>query len=182
MEESGRPTPEYFKDLFKGCGEIVDIRFPSLVANVRRRFCYVQFLDPVMALKGAAMNGMDLGDPYKLVAKISDPVQKGARGGATEEGRECYVQNVYWHANEKDVKHLFQSYGDVESVRLPKNIAGKNKGTAFVVFSEKVCLRTSSVFISLIVFSDLLLTSSYYRPQLSERSGSSIKPNSVDAR
>jgi RNA recognition motif-containing protein len=139
---------EYIRNIFKDCGEIVDIRFPSLVANVRRRFCYVQFLNPDMADKGTLLNGKDLGGPFKLVAKISDPAQKGARGGATEEGRECYVKNVYWHATEKDIKNLFSSYGKVESIRLPRNMAGKSKGMAFVVFSDEVCTMPASPFIS----------------------------------
>jgi RNA recognition motif-containing protein len=129
---------DYIRDIFMDCGEIVDIRFPSLVANVRRRFCYVQFLTPDMAYKGALLDGKDLGDKFKLVARISDPAQKGARTGATEQGRECYVRNVYWHATEQDIKNLFSSYGKVESVRIPRNLANKNKGIAFVVFSDKV--------------------------------------------
>ncbi|TID17435.1 hypothetical protein E2P81_ATG08007 [Venturia nashicola] len=127
----------YIKDLFKDCGEIVDIRFPSVAANVRRCFCYVQFRSPAMAAKGTSLHGTDLGGPHKLIVKISDPEDKTARGGATEEGRECYVKNVYWHVTERDVKNLFMSYGKVESVRLPKNQAGKSKGMAFVVFSDK---------------------------------------------
>lgn len=129
----------YIKDLFKDCGDIVDIRFPSVAGNVRRCFCYVQFLTPAMAEKGTSLHGKDLGGRHKLTARISDPGDKTARGGATEEGRECYVKNVYWHATEKDVKNLFLSYGEVESVRLPKNQAGKSKGMAFVVFSDEVC-------------------------------------------
>ncbi|KAE9972774.1 hypothetical protein EG328_004821 [Venturia inaequalis] len=127
----------YIKDIFKDCGEIVDIRFPSIAANVRRCFCYVQFRTPVMAEKGALLHGTDLGGPHKLIARISDPEIKAARGGATEEGRECFVKNVYWHATERDVKNLFLSYGTVESVRVPKNQAGKSKGMAFVVFSDE---------------------------------------------
>lgn len=134
---------EYITDMFKDCGEIVEIRFPSLAGNVRRRFCYVQFLNPSMAQKAAALNGKHLGDQFKLVAKISDPAAKAARGGATEEGRECYVKNVYWHATEKDLKDLFSSCGKVESVRIPRNQAGKSKGVAFVVFSDEVNITST---------------------------------------
>ncbi|QDS67938.1 hypothetical protein FKW77_008763 [Venturia effusa] len=126
----------YIKELFRDFGQVVDIRFPSLAGNARRRFCYVQFLTPAMAEKATSLTGTDLGGRHKLIAKLSAPQDKAARGGATEEGRECYVKNVYWHATEHDLKNLFLSYGNVESVRLPKNQAGKSKGMAFVVFSD----------------------------------------------
>ncbi len=54
------------------------------------------------------------------------------------EGRELYVANVDWSATEDEVKQVFSKYGTVEKVRLPTNVAGKSKGMAFVVFSNKV--------------------------------------------
>ena len=54
------------------------------------------------------------------------------------EGRELYVANVDWSATEDEIKEMFSKYGTVEKVRIPRNLEGKSKGTAFVVFSNKV--------------------------------------------
>jgi hypothetical protein len=60
-----------------------------------------------------------------------------------KEGREVVVKGVYWFAHETEVEELLATYGTVESVRIPKTHEGKSKGTAFVVFEDKVCNYTS---------------------------------------
>ena len=74
----------------------------------------------------------------KLVAKISDPSVKKGRSGALYDGREVYVANVDWSATEEEIRQVFSKYGTVEKVRIPRNLAGKSKATAFVVFSKRV--------------------------------------------
>ncbi|KIW01002.1 uncharacterized protein PV09_07520 [Verruconis gallopava] len=127
----------YLKNLFANCGEVVDVRMPSLKANAKRRFAYVQFLDPDAAAKATQLNDTLIDGKYKLVVAISDPNKAGHREGAQSEGREVFVGNVYWYAKEDEIKTLFESAGEVESVRIPRNIEGKSKGTAFVVFKTK---------------------------------------------
>jgi squamous cell carcinoma antigen recognized by T-cells 3 len=83
------------------------------------------------------LDGRQLWDGKRLVAKISDPEHKKDRSGALYEGREVYVSNVDWSASEDEVRELFQKHGTVEKVRIPRNLAGKSKGIAFVVFSTK---------------------------------------------
>jgi RNA recognition motif-containing protein len=128
---------EYLEDLFAGCGEIVDVRMPSLKANTKRRFAYVQFLDPDSALKATQLNDKKLEGKYKLVAAISDPNKAGNREGAQAEGREVFVGNVYWYIKEDELKTLLESAGEIVSLRIPRNIEGKSKGSAFVVFKTK---------------------------------------------
>ena len=53
------------------------------------------------------------------------------------EGRELFVSNVAWSADRKELKTLFDQYGHVESVRIPKKVDGTSKGIAFVVFRNK---------------------------------------------
>ena len=81
---------------------------------------------------------MVVGDKLKLLAKMSDPVHKQNRHGALYEGREVYVSNLDWSATEREVEDLFSKYGKVERVRIPRNLQGKSKGTAFIVFENKV--------------------------------------------
>lgn len=69
---------------------------------------------------------------------MSDPSHKDKRHGAMYESREIYANNVDWNATEQDIEDLFSKYGKVEKVRIPKNLSGKSKGTAFIIFSNKV--------------------------------------------
>jgi hypothetical protein len=94
----------YIKDLFKDYGEIAEIRFPSLKFNTHRRFCYVQFTTAEQAVRATTLNGKELEDGLKLVAKISDPSLKTERVGAVYEGREVFVGNVDFDATEPLIK------------------------------------------------------------------------------
>ena len=127
----------YVRSLFEKYGEIVEIRFPSLKYNTHRRFCYVQFKLNAHAQAATEMDGQDGGEDLQLVAKISNPLNKQGRSGAIEEGREVYVRDLDWSASEDDVGALFSKFGNVESVRIPRNLEGKSKGFAFVVFSTQ---------------------------------------------
>lgn len=116
------------------------MRFPSLKYNAHRRFCYVQFKSPDQAHAATERDDELIGGELRLVAKISDPGHKAKRQGALYEGREVYVANVDWGAKERDLLEVFSKYGKIEHVRVLKSVAGKSKGTAFVVFSTKACL------------------------------------------
>lgn len=134
------PTADesYIRDMFERFGEVVDIRFPSLKYNTHRRFCYVQFKLNAQAQAATELDEQEVGDQLKLTAKISNPAAKQDRSGALEDGREIYCRNLHWSASEEDVKGLFSKYGDVESVRIPRNMNGKSKGFGFVAFATEV--------------------------------------------
>ncbi|KAI9712201.1 MAG: hypothetical protein M1812_006935 [Candelaria pacifica] len=133
------PTADetYIRDLFKDSGEILEVRFPSLQGNTHRRFCYVQFKSPSEAQAATRLDGKSVDEKRKLVAKISDPSRKKDRSGALHEGREVHIADLDRAATEEDLERFFAQYGTVERVRIPKNMAGKSKGFAFVVFSTK---------------------------------------------
>jgi len=79
-----------------------------------------------------------MGGKLYLNAKISDPSAKKNRQGAMHEGREIHVGNLDYETSEEEVKTLFQEHGRIESVRIPRNMVGKSKGTAFVSFASQV--------------------------------------------
>jgi RNA recognition motif-containing protein len=120
------------------CGEVVDVRFPSLKFNTHRRFCYVQFKSTDQAKEATNLDGKTVGGKLKLVVKLSDPSRKQNRSGPMYEGREIYMGNVDWLATEDEISAICSKYGTVERVRIPRNMAGKSKGAAFVVFESKV--------------------------------------------
>ncbi|KAF2436508.1 hypothetical protein EJ08DRAFT_149115 [Tothia fuscella] len=132
----------YIRNLFKDYDGIVDVRLPSLQLNTRRRFCYVQFKTPEQAYNATQLHDQvvtdEQGQTYKLVVRISDPPKALGRTGALAEGREVYVSNVAWFAHEDEIKDYLSPAGEIEQVRIPKNLAGKSKGTAFVSFKDKI--------------------------------------------
>ena len=129
---------QYIRDLFKHCGDIHSIRFPSLKYNTKRRFCYVSFRDRSFAAAATQLDGKPLeGGKYKLQAKFSDPGHRQVRQGAQAEDRELHVMNLPRAASEDDVEGLFEKAGKVVSVRLTRNMGGVSTGTAFVVMETK---------------------------------------------
>ncbi|KAI1500344.1 hypothetical protein F5X99DRAFT_410195 [Biscogniauxia marginata] len=133
------PTSDeaYIREIFKDCGEIFSIRWPSLKYNTHRRFCYISFTDQDGAHRATQLDGMLLEGKYKLQSKYSDPGHKKDREGAVAEARELRVKNVDIAAKEDDLRAVFSKYGKVANVRIATNIAGRNLGTAYIAFETK---------------------------------------------
>ena len=119
-------------------GDIVEVRFPSLKFDTHRRFCYVQFLTSAQAKAATQLDGKLFSGNLVLQAKISDPKAKKSRVGAMQEGRELFIGNLPSSATEDQIKGIFQKFGTVEQVRIPRNMVGKSKGAAFITFSSQV--------------------------------------------
>ncbi|KAM0141686.1 hypothetical protein ACHAO1_001525 [Botrytis cinerea] len=133
------PTADesYMHNLFKDCGEIFSIRWPSLKFNTHRRFCYITFRKVEAAAAATKLDGNLLENKFKLVAKYSDPAAKKQREGATAEGRELHITSLDSSLKEDDLKEVFGKYGKVESVRILRTFKGESKGAGFIVFEKK---------------------------------------------
>ncbi|KAK0386702.1 hypothetical protein NLU13_6536 [Sarocladium strictum] len=127
----------FMRNLFKDCGNILSIRWPSLKVNTHRRFCYISFRSKDASAKAVAKDGTLLEDRYKLLAKYSDPGRKKNREGAVAEGREVHLSNLDRSASEADLRDVFSKFGKVMRVNIPQNMAGKNRGFAFIDFETK---------------------------------------------
>lgn len=125
----------WIREKFEKFGEIVEVRLPSLQLNTHRRFCYVQFKAADQAKSATELDGQAVGSTLKLVAKISNPHRRQGRVGALEEGRELHIRNLDWAITESDLGDAFSRCGRVEQTRIPRDLSGKSKGFAFVVFS-----------------------------------------------
>ncbi|KAI0534077.1 putative pre-mRNA splicing factor [Xylaria digitata] len=127
----------YIRRLFAHCGDIFNIRWPSLKYNAHRRFCYLSFRDTDAAYKATLMDGTVVEGQYKLQSRFSNPSHKKDREGAVAEGREVRVKGVHPAAQENDLRSIFGKYGKVVTVRLLTNLSGQHIGTAFVIFETK---------------------------------------------
>jgi RNA recognition motif-containing protein len=127
----------YLRKLFGPFGEIVGIRFPSLKFDTHRRFCYVQFDNAENAVAATQLDGTDA-EGLKLIAKISDPKAKKKRVGAITEGREVYVWHLNFKVKEREIKEVFERFGNIERIKLPiiKGL-GNNRGFCFVNYKTK---------------------------------------------
>ncbi len=65
----------------------------------------------------------------------SDPTVKKSREGATEDGREVHVKNLDQDVDDETLRVVFVKFGEVERIRILR--AGKSRGSAFVVLSNK---------------------------------------------
>ncbi|CZT22368.1 uncharacterized protein RCC_08237 [Ramularia collo-cygni] len=124
------------RGLFDKYGEIVSVRFPSLKLNLRRRFCYVEFLTAEMAKNAeTAMDGMKIDGLHTLVAKISDPNRKQARTGAQQEGRELFVKNFdKFKDSPEEIRKLLEQYGEIEKFNLIRTMNNQLLGNGFVAY------------------------------------------------
>ncbi|KAI4200547.1 MAG: hypothetical protein LQ346_002346 [Caloplaca aetnensis] len=125
----------WLRERFGRFGEITDVRLPSLKYNTHRRFCYIQFMKADQARSATELDGEDAGSKLKLVVKISDPKRRQERVGPLQEGREVHIRGLDWAVTESELEAAFSKYGTVEQTRIPRDMAGKSKGFAFVVFS-----------------------------------------------
>lgn len=110
----------------------------------------MQFATSGAAHHATELDGTEGGPGLKLIAKMSDPTQKQTRTGPQTEGREIFVTNLPFKANEDDLSEVFSRFGTVESVILPRKVDGGSKGFAFIAFSSKVCQFVSTGGLSLI--------------------------------
>jgi squamous cell carcinoma antigen recognized by T-cells 3 len=128
----------YIRNLFREFGEILNVRFPSLQWNKKRRFCYVEFKRAQDAQRATEVDGEEH-DGLPLVAKISNPAVRETRKEVSHEGRQLFVGQVPFKAKASDIEKLFSRYGTVE-VKLPQDETAKkgsrNRGFAFVSFGN----------------------------------------------
>ncbi|KAJ1911504.1 Multiple RNA-binding domain-containing protein 1 [Mycoemilia scoparia] len=104
------------------------------------------------AYQGASVDG------HKLQLKISDRTSihgpehsesagasstlPGSGASSKAKSNKLIVKNVAFEATKKDIQDLFAPFGQLKSVRLPKNFSGGHRGFAFVEFlTPQIALR-----------------------------------------
>ncbi len=127
----------YLRKLYSPFGEIINIRFPSLKFDTKRRFCYIQFAKAEDSIAATQLDGTDV-EGLKLISKISNPNAKKKRDDATAEGREVYIWHINFKVKEREIKETFSPFGKIERIKCPViRATGNNKGYCYVVYENK---------------------------------------------
>ncbi|XP_071445939.1 probable RNA-binding protein 19 [Hetaerina americana] len=147
------------KDLvehFNKCGKIYsatiakkkDARKPGELLSMG--FGFVQFMKKASADKALKMlqNSSIEGHTIELKrsnravqSEVATARKKSASGKQT--GSKILVRNIPFEAKTKEVTELFQTFGDLKSVRLPKKLVGtgSHRGFGFVEFLTKAAAK-----------------------------------------
>ena len=64
-------------------------------------------------------------DINRLKQKIKEEEEKSSK---------LMIRNIAFQAEKKDIKELFQEYGSLRRVRIPKKMDGSHRGFAFVEY------------------------------------------------
>ena len=67
----------------------------------------------------------NLDEIHKLKEKIKAEEEKSSK---------LMIRNIAFQAEKKDIRELFQEYGSLRRVRLPKKMDGSHRGFAFVEY------------------------------------------------
>ncbi|KAK4938234.1 Splicing factor [Elasticomyces elasticus] len=126
----------YIRDLMGKYGEIINVRFPSLQRNKRRRFCYVEFKEPVDAQAATELDNKEI-EGLPLVVKISNPTARKPRAEDKDESRKIFVGHLPFKAKNDDIEKLFSQYGKLENIRVPPDAKNqsRNRGIAFLTYA-----------------------------------------------
>jgi RNA recognition motif-containing protein len=162
--------PDDIRKLFKGCGDIISIRMPSLKGNVRRRFCYITFKNLEASTRATQKDGMTFEGGFKLNAMFSDPTRAKKREGAVEEGRELHITDLDTAASENDLKTVFSKFGNVLRVSIPRNKAGKTHGTAYVELETKAQAESAASELNKTKYRNTIMTVRVSMPMTFKRS------------
>lgn len=135
--------PSYSSSSIKGLisqhfdDEPLSIRLPSQTMVRERRFCYVEFAQPEIAMAAkSALDGLVI-EGYTLRAEISNPALKRQRA-ITSPKNQIYVKNLNFTKTSKEsLERAFSQFGAVDSISLPSNPQHKNSlnsGYAFITY------------------------------------------------
>lgn len=130
---------EALQEKFSTYGHVISVRLPSLRFKNNRRFAYVQFVNADSAKR--AVEGLDgttelsQNTTYQLVVKVSDPPQKKEK--ASLQRNEIIVKGIDFAVDEKDLRNLFATFGEIETFKIPPSKHGrKHDGYAFITYKD----------------------------------------------
>ncbi len=126
-------------------------------SNQNSGFGFIEFLTQgrakgaIKALHGSTIEGHVLEAKLsgKKLSSTSNATEMNAKDAAIAkklENHKLLVRNVAFQATEKEIRALFENFGVVKRVRIPKKAGGNHRGFAFVDFTspaEALSAKTS---------------------------------------
>ena len=143
-------TRRKLKQLFSQHGRVESVRLRSMVVEkgrlpvrVAKRKqqqitsstinAYVVFSKEDEAEKAQALNGVLMGGRH---IRVDSAV--GGRDHHHQHDRSVFVGGLPYNVDEEEVREVFEKYGDVESVRVVREVkTGAGKGFGFVTFGDR---------------------------------------------
>ncbi|KAJ1644448.1 hypothetical protein IWQ61_010417 [Dispira simplex] len=136
-------TPAQLRDLFATVGSLKQVRLPSTRRGKARCFAYVEFATAADARKAVEqLNNYQWNMAHgALSVALSDPSKRHLPHGRTipktKDDRVLYVSNLPTSCTEDQLRALFNPFGTLTDVRLPKGpTLDQVKDFAFVEFQS----------------------------------------------
>lgn len=153
-------TNVYVKNLEINCNDdelrALFIKFGDITScvvmrkdNIVSKFGFINFKNHNDAENAViTMNGFQLGDKTLVCCRAQKKAERQAELRRNYElkrretikqyqGRNLFVKNIEDHINEEKFKSVFESYGNIVSIRLMTNEKGLSKGFGFVCYSSR---------------------------------------------
>ncbi|CAH2051516.1 unnamed protein product, partial [Thlaspi arvense] len=143
-----RATERDVYEFFSKAGKVRDVRIiMDRISRRSRGIGYVEFYDTMSVPMAIALSGQPLlGQPVmvkpseaekNLVQSTTAAAGAGGNLGPYSGGaRRLYVGNLHVNMSEDDLRKVFESFGSVELVQVPRDETGLCKGFGFVQFAR----------------------------------------------
>ncbi|KAG7636408.1 RNA recognition motif domain [Arabidopsis thaliana x Arabidopsis arenosa] len=143
-----RATERDVYEFFSRAGKVRDVRIiMDRISRRSRGIGYVEFYDTMSVPMAIALSGQPLlGQPVmvkpseaekNLVQSTTAAAGAGGMLGPYSGGaRRLYVGNLHINMSEDDLRKVFESFGSVELVQVPRDETGLCKGFGFVQFAR----------------------------------------------
>ncbi|NXO40362.1 SART3 protein, partial [Locustella ochotensis] len=129
------------RELFGGCGEVVEIRAVFNNKGTFRGYCYVQFREEEAARQALALDRTAVeGRPMFVspcVDKNKNPDFKVFRYSTTLEKHKLFISGLPFSCTKEELEEVCKAHGNVKDIRLVTNRAGKPKGLAYVEYENE---------------------------------------------
>ncbi|XP_024016432.1 RNA-binding protein 39 isoform X5 [Eutrema salsugineum] len=143
-----RATERDVYEFFSRAGKVRDVRIiMDRISRRSRGIGYVEFYDTMSVPMAIALSGQPLlGQPVmvkpseaekNLVQSTTAAAGAGGMLGPYSGGaRRLYVGNLHVNMSEDDLRKVFEPFGSVELVQVPRDETGHCKGFGFVQFAR----------------------------------------------
>ncbi|CAN8270846.1 unnamed protein product [Cochlearia groenlandica] len=143
-----RATERDVYEFFSRAGKVRDVRIiMDRISRRSRGIGYVEFYDTMSVPMAIALSGQPLlGQPVmvkpseaekNLVQSTTAAAGAGGMLGPYSGGaRRLYVGNLHVNMSEDDLRKVFEPFGSVELVQVPRDETGQCKGFGFIQFAR----------------------------------------------